>query len=109
MLRGGHSASEALDSLLVDDPRREQRQLAIVDAKGNVAAFTGEHCVRAAGHFTDEAVSAQANMVERDTTWSAMIAAYTRASGDLDNRPGGGARSCGRRGRRPSRDANRLA
>ena len=86
MLRDGHSASESLHSLLVDDPRREQRQLAIVDANGNVAAFTGEHCVRAAGHVTDEAVSAQANMVEGDTTWSAMVAAYTRASGELDSR-----------------------
>ena len=86
MLREGCDASEALNALLDADSRREQRQLAIVDTHGNVATFTGEQCVRAAGHMTGEGVSAQANMVERDTTWPAMIVAYAEKNGDLGSR-----------------------
>src|SRR5437879_7428761 len=40
LMRGGKSAQEALDSLLKADPHKDGRQVAMVDAKGSVAAYT---------------------------------------------------------------------
>src|SRR5262245_62971163 len=41
LMRAGMTAQQALDSLLKADPHNEGRQVAMVDAKGNVAAYTG--------------------------------------------------------------------
>jgi uncharacterized Ntn-hydrolase superfamily protein len=77
------SAAKALETLLAQDDEREIRQVAMVDANGGVAAHTGGQCVQAAGHATGDGVSAQANMMERDTVWNAMLAAYADAKGEL--------------------------
>ena len=42
LMRAGRSAPEALAGLLAADPEREVRQVAMVDAKGRVAAHTGK-------------------------------------------------------------------
>jgi uncharacterized Ntn-hydrolase superfamily protein len=62
------------------------RQVAMVDSRGEVAVHTGSRCVPKAGSATGDAVSAQANMMERDTVWGAMLGAYSSASGDLADR-----------------------
>ncbi|HNU82737.1 MAG: DUF1028 domain-containing protein [Acidobacteria bacterium] len=82
-MRAGRSAREALDDLLAADPQRAVRQVAMVDAAGRVAAWTGERCVAAAGHLTGEGFSVQANMMARDTVWAAMAKAYRETKGDL--------------------------
>src|SRR4029078_62642 len=41
LLKGGATAQEALERLLSEDEGRDVRQVAIVDAKGNVATHTG--------------------------------------------------------------------
>ena len=76
LLRSGLGATEALARLLVDDPGRAVRQVGIVDASGAAASWTGEACVDAAGHLTDDGVAIQANMMERPTVWAAMLAAW---------------------------------
>lgn len=86
LIRRGATAPQALEALLAEDEEREIRQVAMVDAAGGIAVHTGAQCVQAAGHATDTAVSAQANMMERDTVWNAMLAAYAGASGDLADR-----------------------
>jgi uncharacterized Ntn-hydrolase superfamily protein len=81
LMRDGYSAPEALRALLAGDDDAPLRQVAMVDATGTVAAHTGWRCVAAAGQAGDEGVSAQANMMERDTVWGAMVAAYESADG----------------------------
>src|SRR5204863_977294 len=43
LMRAGKTARQALDGLLASDPGREVRQVAMVDAKGTIAAFTGSN------------------------------------------------------------------
>ncbi|HUZ86960.1 MAG TPA: DUF1028 domain-containing protein [Candidatus Baltobacterales bacterium] len=86
LLQAGHTAEQALKALLAGDPGAENRQVAIVDAAGNVAAHTGPKCIPAAGHRTGEGFSCQANLMERDTVWDAMCAAYTSTSAPLAER-----------------------
>src|SRR5437773_8975137 len=52
LMRGGKSAEQALAALLTADTRPEVRQVAMVDARGSVAAHTGAKCIQAAGHRT---------------------------------------------------------
>lgn len=86
LLRDGVSADDALAQLVRADPQRESRQVGLVDAAGASAAHTGTGCVSEAGHRAIAGVSAQANMMERDTVVDAMIDAYRSASGPLADR-----------------------
>ena len=72
--------------LIAADPGAELRQCAIVDAAGNVAAHTGAKCIPAAGHLLGDGFSCQANLMERDTVWGAMAAAYASADAPLAER-----------------------
>jgi uncharacterized Ntn-hydrolase superfamily protein len=76
LLRGGKSAHEALDALLVADENREVRQVALVDANGTVAVHTGRRCIQEASHRTGDGFSVQANMMLRSGVPEAMEAAY---------------------------------
>ena len=49
-LAAGARARDALDELVGDDELARFRQVAVVDAHGNVAAHTGEGCIAHAGH-----------------------------------------------------------
>jgi uncharacterized Ntn-hydrolase superfamily protein len=86
LLRAGKSPEEALAALTIVDPLAARRQVAIVDASGRAAAHTGGMCIPHAGHRTAEGISVQANMMERETVSDAMLAAYTKAAGALEDR-----------------------
>jgi uncharacterized Ntn-hydrolase superfamily protein len=86
LMRAGKTAQQALDALLVADPNREVRQVAMVDASGNVAVFTGARCIAEAGHQKGAQYSVQANLMEHSTVWSAMARAYEDTHGDLADR-----------------------
>ena len=86
LMRDGRSASEALKELLSKDDHAEVRQVAMVDAKGNVAAHTGEKCIADAGDHVGKNYSVQANLMANDRVWSAMAKAYERSTGDLPER-----------------------
>jgi len=86
LMRSGRSAQQALDSLLRADAHNEGRQVAMVDAKGGVAAYTGRACIPDAGHHVGAQYSVQANLMANDRIWSAMAKAYERAPGDLAER-----------------------
>jgi len=79
LMRSRSSATQALDRLIEEDEDREVRQVAMVDGNGRVAVHTGDRCVPAAGHATAEGVSTQANMMDRETVWGAMLSAYAGA------------------------------
>ena len=81
LMRAGSSAPAALQELISDDGNEAVRQVALVDGGGRVAVHTGRRCIAHAGHAVGEQVSAQANMMERDTVPPAMVDAYSRASG----------------------------
>src|SRR5262249_32584870 len=86
LMRDGIPAARALDRLRGEDAGEATRQVAMVDADGGVAVFTGTSCVAEAGSETGDAVTAQANMMERATVWGAMVRAYGGSGGDLAER-----------------------
>jgi uncharacterized Ntn-hydrolase superfamily protein len=86
LMRKGLTAKQALDSLLAADAHHDGRQVAMVDAKGNIAAFTGPSCIPDAGDVQGEQFSCQANLMANAKVWPAMKAAYESAQGDLAER-----------------------
>jgi len=81
LMRDGKSAPAVLHQLLADDPQEPARQVAMIDRAGRVAVHTGARCIRHAGHAVGDQVSAQANIMERDSVPAAMVRAYSAASG----------------------------
>jgi uncharacterized Ntn-hydrolase superfamily protein len=86
LIRGGMTAYEALRALLAADPKREFRQVSMIDHRGHIATHTGQRCFPEAGSFQGETFCTQANMMARDTVWGAMAAAYEGVHGDLADR-----------------------
>jgi uncharacterized Ntn-hydrolase superfamily protein len=106
LLRAGKTAPESLRALLNGDPSCEVRQVAMIDAGGNVATFTGNRDILAAGGIAGNAKSTsavtcgsaggtiaigsgfavQANLMANDKVWPAMAKAYSEAKGDLADR-----------------------
>lgn len=86
LMRVGKSAPETLKGLLASDEAREVRQVAMIDAKGNVAAHTGHKCVGAAGNQGGMDYSVQANMMDNPKVWPAMAKAFEQTKGDLAER-----------------------
>jgi uncharacterized Ntn-hydrolase superfamily protein len=86
LMRAGKPAPSALAALLAADQERELRQVAMVDARGQVAVHTGARCIAYAGHEAGEGFSVQANMIASPAVWPAMAAAYREAEGDLAER-----------------------
>ncbi|MBP1775329.1 MAG: hypothetical protein H6Q86_1335 [candidate division NC10 bacterium] len=86
LMRGGKSAGQALNGLLAADPGRDVRQVAMIDAQGDVAAHTGTKCIQGAGHIAGRRYSVQANLMSNDSIWGAMSQAFESASGDLADR-----------------------
>jgi uncharacterized Ntn-hydrolase superfamily protein len=85
-MRNGYTAGQALRALLAADNQPESRQVALVDAAGNVAVHTGPKCIPAAGHREGDEFSVQANLMEKDTVWDAMYEAFTTTREPLAER-----------------------
>jgi uncharacterized Ntn-hydrolase superfamily protein len=86
LLRSGLSAQQALDRLIADDEGRDQRQLAIVDARGNVANWTGSACLDWAGHLQGPGLSVQGNILASAEVVAAMRRAFAAPAGELSER-----------------------
>ncbi|NLX11490.1 MAG: DUF1028 domain-containing protein [Chloroflexi bacterium] len=86
LLREGVPAPRVLDALLATDPDVHRRQVAVIDANGQVNAWTGAGCIAEASHYVGEGYSVQANMMTSATVVGAMHAAYDNAQGDLAQR-----------------------
>jgi uncharacterized Ntn-hydrolase superfamily protein len=86
LLERGMSAPGALKRLLAEDPLAASRQVAIVDAHGEVAAHTGDACMAFAGDVQGDAVSCQGNIMASADVWPAMLDAYTGMEGCLSSR-----------------------
>jgi uncharacterized Ntn-hydrolase superfamily protein len=79
LLAAGVDASSALAQLIEADSGAHGRQVAVVDASGRVAAFTGGECMPYAGHVTGDGVSCQANIMATPEVWGAMLSAFASA------------------------------
>jgi len=107
LLRAGRSAPAALRALLSGDASCEVRQVAILDASGDVATFTGSRDIPSAGSIAGNVkegksdvpcgahggsmsvgrdFAVQANLMSNDRIWPAMAEAYAAAKGDLADR-----------------------
>ncbi len=86
LLREGVPAPRVIDALVATDPDAHRRQVAVVDAKGRVGAWTGQGCIAEAMHQIGEGYSVQANMMTHPTVVRGMATAYERATGDLAHR-----------------------
>ena len=86
LLEGGAAAPDALQRLLDADEVARYRQVAVVDARGDVAVHTGAGCIAFAGHERGEGFSAQANMMASPEVWPAMARAFDTAVGPLSRR-----------------------
>jgi uncharacterized Ntn-hydrolase superfamily protein len=86
LMATGLSASEALAELIAGDEGAAGRQLAIVDANGDVAAHTGSACMPFAGHAKGAQVSCQANIMANTSVWPRMLEAFSAAAGPLASR-----------------------
>ena len=106
LLRAGKSAPEVLQALLHGDASCQVRQVGVIDAKGNVATFTGSRDIVAAGGIagkqsapaqvqcgagggtmhTGRDFAVQANLMANETIWPAMAKAFGESTGDLADR-----------------------
>ncbi len=86
LMASGLSAQETLNRLLTDDDGREQRQVGLVDAQGNVATFTGRECLAWAGGLTGAGYAVQGNILVSKATVAAMAEAFENARGELADR-----------------------
>lgn len=86
LMAQGVSAASALSQLVDADPGNLMRQVAMVDAGGGVANFTGSRCIAEAGGRTGAGYAVQANMMANGTVPDAMAAAYEAARGPLAER-----------------------
>lgn len=86
LMRGGHTAPEALTALLAADEHEDVRQVAMIDAKGRLQNHTGSNAIAEACDLTGENYAVQANMMLNATVCQAMARAFEHADGDLAER-----------------------
>jgi len=86
LLESGLSAPDVLRVMISEDPQREVRQAAIVDASGKVAAHTGKECLNWAGHVIGRGYSCQGNILANSKVVESMAQAYEETPGDLIDR-----------------------
>ena len=81
LLAAGKSAEEALKAITDADKGKENRQVAIVDAKGNVAHFTGKKCSAWAGAKTGKHFVCLGNILTGEAVVDEMAKAFEEAKG----------------------------
>lgn len=86
LMASGKSASEALTELLADDPKREARQVGLVDRNGQVAAHTGTECHDWAGHKIGNGFCVQGNILTGSDVLDAMSDSFIASKGELADR-----------------------
>ena len=86
LLRSGSGVEDVVAQLVAADPSSSSRQLAVADASGRVANYTGPDCFPYAGGVTGEGWACQANMMATPEVWPAMGEAFRSAKGTLAER-----------------------
>jgi uncharacterized Ntn-hydrolase superfamily protein len=88
LLRQGLTAQQVIDKLLAEDmfDRKDGRQVAVVDAKGNVAVYTGTTANDWKGHIKGLHYSVQGNILTGPHVAEAMARAFENTKGELAER-----------------------
>jgi uncharacterized Ntn-hydrolase superfamily protein len=88
LLRQGLTAQQVLERLLAEDKfdRVEGRQVAIIDAKGNIAVHTGQAANEWKGHIKGATYTVQGNILAGPHVAEAMARAFESATGELAER-----------------------
>ncbi|HXJ62374.1 MAG TPA: DUF1028 domain-containing protein [Actinomycetota bacterium] len=81
LLEGGLEPQAALDRLLADNERRDERQVGIVDMAGRSASFTGAGCFDWAGGETGDGFCCQGNILAGPDVVAGMAEAYRLGDG----------------------------
>jgi len=68
--------ADVLADLMARDEGRDQRQIHMIDAAGNIAAHTGAKCIDWAGQVQGEGVSVAGNMLVGEAVIADTLAAY---------------------------------
>ena len=85
LLRQGLTAQQVMDKLFAEDtfPGKDGRQIAIIDAKGNIAVFTGDDAQDWKGHRKGATWSAQGNILVGSHVLEAMGKAFDSTNDEL--------------------------
>lgn len=83
LLAQGKSAEEVMKALTEEDKGKEQRQVGIVDAKGNAATFSGTRCQAWAGGKTGKNYTCQGNILAGEAVVNDMAKAFEESKGAL--------------------------
>jgi len=86
LLEQGLSPDEVVRRLTEADAGRDRRQLAIIDARGRVRAYTGSGTSAWAGHIEGENYSVQGNILAGEEVVRAMARAFEETEGVLAER-----------------------
>lgn len=93
LLKAGLTPQQAVDSILAADPDpmgerwpKEGRQFSIMDAKGNVATYSGPLASDWAGYRIGEYCSAQGNILAGPGVVEGMVKAFEETEGHLSYR-----------------------
>jgi uncharacterized Ntn-hydrolase superfamily protein len=81
LLRQGLSAEQVVKRLTEADDEREQRQLGIIDARGQAATFTGSECHDWAGGRTGDGHAVQGNILVSAETVEALAETFEATAG----------------------------
>ncbi len=82
----GRTALEVVQTLTEEDEKRDLRQVAMVDARGRAAAFTGEDCIDWAGHQVGENYSCQGNILAGPPVLEKMAEAFETSDDNFPER-----------------------
>jgi len=86
LVKEGLTVKEVIEKLTGEDEGKEFRQLGIVDAKGNAAAYTGAKCLEWAGSKVGKYYSTQGNILTGEEVVKKMAEEFESTSGDLAGR-----------------------
>jgi uncharacterized Ntn-hydrolase superfamily protein len=93
LLRAGMTPTAIIKAILDSDPdprpsdwTKEGRQFAVMDAKGNYAAYTGPKATTWAGNKGGKYCTAQGNILAGEAVVTGMVAAFEKTEGHLSMR-----------------------
>ncbi|AHL33810.1 hypothetical protein CD58_13285 [Pseudomonas brassicacearum] len=85
-LAGGLAAQEAVDRALARNGYSQYRQVAVVDAHGHTAIFSGSHALGIHNALAGDQCVAAGNLLANPGVIEAMVAAFERSEGCLASR-----------------------
>jgi uncharacterized Ntn-hydrolase superfamily protein len=86
LLKSGKTSNETLNRLMLNDPGRELRQIAVLDYYGNTAAYTGIENDEYKGHIIGKNCSVQGSFLTGPIVLESMLETFESTEGLLENR-----------------------